>query len=225
MPGSAAAGVRRQSALVTDGERPDEAGASDRFDDQHPAYGAISASHSIAARMSCSRVTSHSIRNGAPAVVRDCQGGANSKSRPMPRTAEAGLDRTSASDRFGSETVTGIRQPSQSRRSLRRRSNARHQHARPHPLMPPSGESRWPPRTIGFDAARTHRCGQAAVMVGGCLGSGARVVSGTGRQCAGQWRLVARATRNWPPPASTLAVTGSPGASRENRSTSQSAVS
>ena len=41
----------------------------------------------------------------------------------------------------------------------------------------------------------------------------------------GQRRLVARTTRNWPPPASTPAVTGSPGTSRENRSTSQSAAS
>jgi hypothetical protein len=41
----------------------------------------------------------------------------------------------------------------------------------------------------------------------------------------GQRRPVARMTRNWPPPASMSAVTGSPGTSRENRSTSQSAAS
>ncbi len=41
----------------------------------------------------------------------------------------------------------------------------------------------------------------------------------------GQRRPAVKATRNWPPPASTLAVTASPGTSRENRSTSQSAAS
>lgn len=49
------------------------------------------------------------------------------------------------------------------------------------------------------------------------------------RECAlvipGQRRPVARMTRNWPPPGSMSAVTGSPGTSRENRSTSQSAAS